>query len=80
MKSEKMIGDMLTPRLLARYINRENNKFSGARGYALMAKIEVTCSCGQIFIMKENEIKRCPKCGQPHRGPIAPREFTVNMN
>ena len=45
-----------------------------------MKKIEVTCSCGQIFIMKENEVKRCPKCGRPHRGPIAPGEFVINFN
>jgi hypothetical protein len=45
-----------------------------------MSKIEVTCSCGKVFIMKDNEVKRCPKCGKPHRGPIAPREFLVEMN
>jgi predicted RNA-binding Zn-ribbon protein involved in translation (DUF1610 family) len=37
-----------------------------------MAKIEVTCSCGKIFKMKENEVKRCPRCGKPHRGVNAP--------
>jgi Zn finger protein HypA/HybF involved in hydrogenase expression len=45
-----------------------------------MAKIEVTCSCGQIFIMKENEVKLCPKCNKPHRGPVAPTEFQVTFN
>ncbi len=45
-----------------------------------MTRIEITCSCGQVFIMINNEIKRCPRCGKPHRGPIAPKEFTVRMN
>jgi predicted RNA-binding Zn-ribbon protein involved in translation (DUF1610 family) len=46
----------------------------------MMKKIEVTCSCGRYFIMQENEIKRCPKCGKPHRGPLAPKEFVISLN
>jgi hypothetical protein len=30
--------------------------------------------------MKANEVKRCPKCGRPHRGPIAPKEFQITLN
>jgi predicted RNA-binding Zn-ribbon protein involved in translation (DUF1610 family) len=36
-----------------------------------MAKIEVTCSCGKVFKMKDNEVKNCPRCGKPNRGPNA---------
>jgi hypothetical protein len=45
-----------------------------------MKKIGVTCSCGQTFIMKGNEVKRCPGCGKPHRGPIAPKEYLITLN
>jgi len=35
-----------------------------------MAKIEVKCtSCGKVFKLKANEVKRCPQCGKIHRGP-----------
>jgi hypothetical protein len=36
-------------------------------------KIEVECSCGRKFTMKDDEVKRCPQCGKPHRGPNAPK-------
>jgi predicted RNA-binding Zn-ribbon protein involved in translation (DUF1610 family) len=45
-----------------------------------MSKIEISCSCGQVFTMKENEIKRCPRCGKFHRGPVSPKEFQITMN
>jgi hypothetical protein len=45
-----------------------------------MDKIEVTCACGRFFIIKNNEIKRCPGCGRPHRGHKAPKEYIVKMN
>jgi predicted RNA-binding Zn-ribbon protein involved in translation (DUF1610 family) len=38
-----------------------------------MAKIEMTCSCGKVFKMKDDQLKRCPQCGKIHRGPNAPK-------
>jgi hypothetical protein len=38
-----------------------------------MAIIVVQCPCGKEFKMKDSEVKNCPRCGKPHRGPNAPR-------
>lgn len=40
-----------------------------------MAKTEVRCtSCGKAFKIKDDEVKKCPRCGKVHYGPlIAPQ-------